>query len=70
MNKVITLRSTQERFKLKDKDKPRVNLRHQAHHTLLWIAYVDNTCSIHKTPKDKNRKYLIRMYWITDEAKY
>ena len=30
MNKVVTLKLIRERFKLKDKDKPRVNLKYLA----------------------------------------
>jgi len=56
------VRLTRYRFKLKDKDELRVNLKHIAHYTLLWIAYVDDTCNMHRAPKDKNRKYLLRIY--------
>jgi len=50
------------RFKLKDKDKLRVNLKYTAHYTLSWIAYVDNTYNIYRALKDKNQKYLVRIY--------
>jgi len=50
------------RFKLKNKNKLRVNLSYLAYYTLLWIACVDNIYNIYKTPKDKNRKYLVRIY--------
>jgi len=56
------VRLTRYRFKLKDKDKLRVNLKNVAHYTLLWIACVDNTYNIHRAPKDKNQKYLVRIY--------
>jgi len=56
------VRLTRYRFKLKSKDKLRVNLKHAAHYTLLWIAYIDNIYNIHKVPKDKNQKYLVRIY--------
>jgi len=56
------VRSTRYRFKLKDKDKLRVNLKYVVHYILLWIAYVDNICNIYRAPKDKNRKYLVRIY--------
>jgi len=56
------VRSTRYRFKLKDKDKLRVNLKYIAHYTLSWIAYVDDIYNMHKVPKDKNRKYLVRIY--------
>jgi len=56
------VRSTRYRFKLKDKDKLKVNLKHIAHYTLLWIAYMDNIYNIYRAPKDRNRKYLVRIY--------
>ena len=56
------VRLTRYRFKLKSEDKLRVNLKHAAHYTLLWIAYMDNICNIYKAPKDKNWKYLVRIY--------
>jgi len=56
------VRLTRYRFKLKDKDKPRVNLKHIVHYTLLWIAYIDNIYNMHKAPKDKNQKYLVKIY--------
>jgi len=62
VNKTVTFRLTRQRFKLKDKDELRVDLRHPAHHILAWIACVDDICDMHKNPKEKNRKYPIRMY--------
>jgi len=56
------VRSTRYRFKLKDKDKLRVNPKHAAYYILLWIAYIDNMCNIYRALKDKNRKYLVRIY--------
>ena len=56
------VRLTRYRFKFKNKDKLRVNLKHIAHYTLLWIAYIDNMCNIYRVPKDKNQKYLVRIY--------
>ena len=53
---------TRYRFKLKDKDKLRVNLKYAAYYTLLWIACMDNTCNIYRALKDKNWKYLVRIY--------
>jgi len=61
-NKIVTFRLTRERFKLKDKYKLRVDLKHLAYYTLSWIVCVDNIYNIHRTPKDKYRKYLIRIY--------
>ena len=56
------VRLTGYRFKLKNKNKLRVNLKHIAYYILLWIAYVDNIYNMHRVPKDKNRKYLVRIY--------
>ena len=61
-NKTVMFRSARQRFKLKDKDKLRVNLRHLAHYILAWIVYIDNIYDIHKNLKEKNWKYLIRIY--------
>ena len=67
VNEIATFRSPRQRFKLKDKDKPRVNLKYLAYYTLLWIAYIDNICKIYKALKVKNKKYLVRQYWMSDE---
>jgi len=40
----------------------RVNLKHLAHYTLLWIVYIDDYYNIHKVPKARNYKYLVRIY--------
>jgi len=56
------VRLTRYRFKLKDKNKPRVNPKHTAYYTLLWIAYMDDIYNIYKALKDKNQKYLVRIY--------
>jgi len=61
-NNIITFRLTREKFKLKDKNKPRVNLKHLAHYILTWIIYIDNIYNMHRTSKDKYHKYLIRIY--------
>jgi len=55
---------------MQEDNKLRVDLRHLAHYTLLWIAYIDNYCNIYKILKKKNHKYLVRMYWIPSELKY
>jgi len=64
------VRLTRYRLKLKNKDKLRVNLKYIAHYTLLWIAYVDNIYNIYRAPKDKNRKYLVRIYWALEEKRF
>jgi hypothetical protein len=51
-----------KRFKLKDKDKLRVNLKHLAYYILVWIIYIDNIYKIYKALKVKNKKYLVRIY--------
>jgi len=61
------VRLTRYRFKLKNKNKLRVNLSYLAYYTLLWIACVDNTYNIYRVLKDKNRKYLIKIYWAPKE---
>ena len=61
VNKGLIFRSLRQRFKLQDKDKPRVNLKHLAHYILAQIIYIDNQCDIYKAPKAKNKKYLVRI---------
>jgi len=48
----------------------KINSKHLVHYTLLWITYVDDYYNMHKVPKARNYKYLVRMYWILSEAKY
>jgi len=55
---------------MQEDDKLRVNLRHLAYYTLLWIACVDNYYNIHEILKVRNYKYLVRMYWMLSELKY
>ena len=62
VNNTLIVRERNYRFKLKDEDKLRVNLKHLAHYTLLWIAYIDNYYNIYKILKVKNWKYLVRIY--------
>jgi len=59
---IPVVRLTRYRFKLKDKDKLRVNLKHLAYYILSQIAYIDNTYNMYRAPKDKNQKYLVRIY--------
>ena len=63
-------RSLRQRFKLRDKDKPRVNLKHLAYYILAQIIYIDNQYNIYKALKVKNKKYLVRIYQILDKHKY
>ena len=67
---VLLLRKKNYWFKFKDKDEPRVGLRHLAHYILSWIIYVDNYYKIYKILKEKYKRYLVRIYWIIEEKKY
>ena len=40
------------------------------YYTLLWIAYVDDTYNIYRALKDKNRKYLVRIYQVLEEKRF
>jgi len=55
---------------MQEYNKLRVNLKHLAHYILAWIAYIDNYYNIYKTPKKRNYKYLVRMYWMPSKLKY
>jgi len=57
-------------FEMQEDNELRVNLKHLAHYTLLWIIYINNYYNIHKVLKKKNYKYLVRMYWMPSELKY
>ena len=70
VNKGLTFRFLRQRFKLKDKDKLRVNLKHLAYYILAWIIYIDNQYNIYKALKAKNKKYLVRIYQTLDKRKY
>ena len=70
VNKELTFRSLRQRFKLKDKNKLRVNLKHLAYYILAQITYINNQCDIYRAPKAKNKKYLVRIYQTLDKRKY
>ena len=70
VNKGLMFRSLKQRFKLQDKDKLRVNLKHLVYYILAQIAYIDNQYNIYKAPKAKNKKYLVRIYQTLDKQKY
>ena len=70
VNKGLTFRSLRQRFKLKDKDKLRVNLKHLVYYILAQIIYIDNQYNIYKALKAKNKKYLVRIYQTPDERRY
>jgi hypothetical protein len=69
-NDTSTVRERNYRFELRDEDEPRVDPKHPAHHTLSWIACVDDHCDMHRAPKAKNRKYPVRMHWMKTEKKF
>jgi len=58
------------KFKLKLENKPKINLKHSVHYTLLWIAYVDDHCNLYYIPKAKISKYSRRMEWDNNEKKF
>ena len=70
INKGLTFRSLRQRFKLKEKDELRVNLKHLAYYILVQIIYINNECNIYKALKVKNKKYLVRIYQTRDKRKY
>jgi len=49
-------------FKIEEDDEPRVDLKHPVYYTLLWIVYINDEYKIHRMPKVRNHKYLVRMY--------
>ena len=69
-NKGLIFRLLRQRFKLKDKDKLKVNLKHLAYYILVQIIYIDNQYNMYKALKAKNKKYLVRIYQILDKRKY
>ena len=70
VNKGQIFRSLRQRFKLKNKDKPRVNLKYLVYYILVQIIYIDNQYNIYKALKAKNKKYLVRIYQILDKRKH
>ena len=54
VNNTLIVRERNYRFKLKDKDELRVNLKYLAYYTLSWIIYVDNYYNIYRILKVKN----------------
>ena len=67
VNKGLMFRSLRQRFKLKDKDKLRVNLKYLVYYILVQIIYIDNQYNIYRELKVKNKKYLVRIYQILDK---
>ena len=54
--------SKNKQFKTTKNNKPKVNLKHLVHYTLLQIVYIDNLYNIHLTPKKKLQRYPTRIY--------
>ena len=57
----LLLQKRGHRFILEKDNKLRINPKHSAHYTLLWIACVDDYCNLHYIPKAKHSKYPKRM---------
>jgi len=57
-------------FQKEEDNELKVDPKHLAYYTLLWIAYIDNYCDMHETLKIRNHKYLVKMYWMPSELKY
>ena len=55
---------------MQEDNKLRVNLKYPVHYTLLQIVYIDNYYNMHRTPKERNHKYLVRIYQMPSELKY
>ena len=66
-NKGLMFRSLRQKFKLRNKDKLRVNLKYLAYYILVQIIYIDNQYNIYKALKAKNKKYLVRIYQTLDK---
>ena len=47
---------------MQEDNKLRVNLKYLVYYTLSWIVYVDNYYKIYKALKERNYKYLVRIY--------
>jgi len=58
------------RFTLKKNNKLRINPKHPAHYMLSWIAYINDYCNLHYTPKTKYSKYPRKMNWDDSKKKF
>ena len=58
------------KFKLKLENKLKIDLKHLAHYTLLWIACVDNHCNLYYILKAKIGRYPKRMEWNNSKKKF
>jgi len=55
---------------MQEDNKLRVNLRHLVYYILVWIIYINDYYNIYKALKEKNYKYLVRIYWMPSKLKY
>ena len=62
--------SRNRQFETTEDDEPRVDPKHPAHHTLSWIACVDDLCDMHLALKKKQQRYPIRMHWSQNDREY
>ena len=58
------------KFELKLENKPKIDLKHSAYYTLLWIACVDNHCNLYYIPKAKIGRYPKRIKWNNSKKKF
>ena len=58
------------KFELKLEDKLRINLKHLAYYTLLWIICVDNYCNLYYVLKTKVGRYPRRIKWDNNKRKF
>ena len=58
------------KFKLKPENELRINPRHSAHYTLLWIAYMDNHYNLHHVLKAKVSRYPRKMEWNNSKKRF
>ena len=59
-----------QRFKLEEQNEPKVDPRHLAHYTLLWIACINDYFNLHYMPKTKHSKYPRKTEWDSSKKKF
>ena len=59
-----------QKFKLKEQNELKIDLKHSAHYTLLWIACVDNYCNLHYVLKAKYSKYPKKLSGIAAKGSF
>ena len=55
---------------MQEDNKLRVNPKYLVHYTLAQIVYINNYYNIYKALKEKNYKYLVRIYQMPSKLKY